>query len=127
MSNTIQGHYDRSAVAVTGNKTLTAADVAIVQNVTVDGVVITLPSTALGLTFTFRNGGNYDGKIGFSVSPAAADGITGNGFTATINKDAINTKATSKTGDEFTIFGTGTAGVTAWTFQNVTGTIAREA
>ncbi len=126
MSNTIQGHYDRSAVTVTGNKTLTAADAGIVQNVTVDNVIITLPATANGLTFTIRNGGNYDGKIGVFVSPAAADGITGNGFTATINKDAINTKLTSKTGDEITLVGTGTAGVAAWVTSNVTGTWARE-
>lgn len=127
MSQTIQGHYDRSSATVTGNKTLTAADSGIVQNVTVDGAIITLPSTANGLTFTIRNGGRYDGQIGVAVSPAAADGITGNGFTATINKDAINTKATSKTGDEITIVGTGSAGVAGWVTSNVTGTWAREA
>jgi hypothetical protein len=127
MSVTIQGHYDRSAATVTGNKTLTAADSGIVQNVTVDNVIVTLPSTALGLNYIIRNGGSYDGKIAVFVSPAAADGITGNGFTAAVNKDAINTKLTSKTGDEICIMGTGAAGVTGWVAQQVTGTWAREA
>lgn len=127
----------RVSVDVTTNKTLTAADAGIVQNVTVDGVVITLPGTADGLSFTIRNGGDNpantpagavaDGSCGVSVSPAAADAIAGNGFTATINKDAINTKATSKVGDEITVSGNGTAGVTAWTITNLIGTWAREA
>lgn len=127
----------RVSVDVTTNKTLTAADAGIVQNVTVDGVVVTLPGTADGLVFTIRNGGDNpantatgavaDGSCGVSVSPAAADAIAGNGFTATINKDAINTKATSKVGDEITVVGNGTAGVTAWTISNLIGTWAREA
>ena len=127
MAVTARGHYNRNNVAVTGNKTLTAADMGIVQNVTVDGVIITLPSTAAGLTFTITNGGKYDGAVGFSVSPAAADAIAGLGFTATINKDAVNTKATSKPGDEITLIASGTAGVTAWSVLNAVGTIAREA
>jgi len=127
----------RVSVDVAANKTLVAADSGIVQNVTVDGVVITLPSTADGLSFTIRNAGDAptgaaagtgaDGSAAVSVSPAAADGITGNGFTAAINKDAINTKATSKVGDEITVNGNGTAGVTAWTITSIRGTWAREA
>jgi hypothetical protein len=124
---TLNSHFNRSATDVTGNVTLTAADSGKTFVVKADGVVITLPSTALGLTYTFKNGSRYDGEYAYAVSPAAADGFTGNGFTAAINKDAVVAKATSRAKDEFTILGTGTAGVTAWTFQTVMGTITREA
>lgn len=127
----------RKFVNVTANKTLTAADCGIVQNVTVDAVVISLPATADGLVFTIRNGGDNptgtpagavaDGSALVSVSPVAGDGITGNGYTATVNKDAINTKATSVVGDEITLVGNGTTGVTAYTVQSVKGIWAREA
>lgn len=120
-------HFNRSTALVTGNKTLTAADSAIVQEVVADGVVITLPSTALGLSFTIKNGSRYDGEFAFTVAPAAADGVTGNGFTAAINKAIVSSKATSRAQDEFTILGTGTAGVTGWVFQNVSGTVTRAA
>ncbi len=127
----------RQSVDVSTNKTLTAADCGIVQNVIADGIVITLPSTADGLAYIIRNGGAKvtngpagavaDGTVLVAVSPAAADGITGLGFTATINKDALNTKATSRVGDEITLLGNGTAGVTAWTVLSAKGTWAREA
>lgn len=127
----------RKFVNVTGNKTLTAADCGIVQNVVADGAVISLPATADGLVFIIRNGGDNptgtpagavsDGSCGVSVSPVAADGITGNGFTATVNKDAINTKATSVVGDEIKLVGNGTTGVTAYTIDYVKGIWAREA
>lgn len=127
----------RVYVDVTGNKTLVAADSGIVQNVVADGAVVTLPATADGLAFTIRNGGDNpantpagavsDGSALVAVSPAAADGITGNGFTATVNKDALNTKATSRVGDEITLLGNGTTGVTAYTASNVKGIWAREA
>lgn len=127
MATTIPTVFARKGVDVATNKTLTAADCGIVQNVTVDGVVVTLPSTADGLVFTVRNGGKQDGTVGFTVAPAAADGVTGNGFTATINKGAVNTKATAKAGDEVTLSANGTAGVTAWTLNEVVGTWARVA
>lgn len=124
-----------NSVNVTGNKTLTAADSGIVQNVVADAT-ITLPSTALGLQFVIRNGGDNpantpagavsDGTVNIAVSPAAADGITGNGFTATVNKDAINTKATSKVGDMIALLGTGTAGVTGWNIAELRGVWNRE-
>lgn len=129
---------DLQHVRVTGNKTLTAADQGIVQDVVVDGVIITLPSTAADLEFYVANRGRIgsgtlpDGavqnkSVAVAVSPAAADGFTGNGFTPVINKDAINTKATSQVGDYIRIAGTGTAGVTAWYILEASGTWAREA
>lgn len=127
----------RISVDVTGNKTLTAADQGIVQNVTVDAAVITLPATAAGLTFTIRNGGvkvtggpagtGADGSVGLTVAPQAADAVAGNGFTATVNKGAVNTKATSQVGDEITLQASGTAGVSAWNIENLIGTWARVA
>lgn len=127
----------RKSVDVSTNKTLTAADSGIVQNVIKDGVVISLPASANSLVFTVRNGGQAptnaalgavsDGSAGVSVSPVSADGITGNGFTAAVNKDAINTKATSRVGDEITLVGTGTTGATGYIVANVKGTWAREA
>jgi hypothetical protein len=124
---TLNGHFNRSTAEVTANKTLTAADSGVVQVVKADGVIITLPSTALGLTFTVKNGSRYDGEYAYTVAPAAADGVTGNGFTAATNKAITVAKATSRAKDEFTILGTGTAGVTGWVFQEVLGTVTRAA
>lgn len=124
---TLNKDFNRSGVAVTGNKTLTAADSGVVQVVKADGVVITLPATVNGLSYTIRNGSTYDGQYAFTVAPAAADGVTGNGFTATINKAIVSSKATSRAADEFTIAGTGTTGVTGWVFQTVIGTVTRAA
>lgn len=127
----------RRAVNVTENKTLVAADSGIVQNVIADGVVVTLPSTALGANFTVRNGGDAPAgapvgagsnqSMEVTVSPAAADGITGVGLTAATNKDVINTQATSVVGDEIQIQGTGAAGAAAWVVQKLRGIWAREA
>lgn len=112
-------------------KTLTAADSGIVQNVIADAITITLPSTALGLQFTVRNGGvpktsgpvgtGSNGTVLVTVAPAAADGVTGNNFAAATNKGASNTKATARVGDEIRLLGTGTAGVTAWNIAYVSG------
>lgn len=127
----------RQYVDVTGNKTLAATDSGVVQNVIADAVTITLPATLASSTFIIRNGGDNpantptgavaDGSVLVTVAPAAADGITGNGFTATVNKAALNTKVTSRVGDEITLRGTGTTGVTGWVVENLKGTWARQA
>lgn len=124
----------RQSVNVTTNKTLAITDVGIVQNVTADGLVITLPATVVGYSYTIRNGGaapsgaaagtGADFSVGINVSPNAADKIAGNGFTATDDKDAINTKATARVGDEIRIIGDG---VNGWFLEIVKGTWAREA
>lgn len=118
-------------------KTLTGADNGVIQNIIADGIVITLPSTAAGFNFTVRNGGVpvTGGPVGtgsnksvlVAVSPAAADALAGYAFTATVNKDALNTKATSKVGDELTVVASGTTGVTAWSMTGMKGVWAREA
>lgn len=119
----------RWAIDILVSKTLAATDQGIVQNVIVNGVTLTLPSTADGLSFTARNGGaapttggpvgsGGDASVGFTLAPAAADAIAGNGFTAVVNKGAVNTLSTSKVGDEITVGGNGTAGVTAWNIDS---------
>lgn len=114
----------KSAV-VTGNKTLTAADSGIVQEVR-KNATITLPSTTLGLSFTIQVG--VDQATGnapeVKVAPAAADGITGNGFTAAVNKSA---NAPTEPGALISVLGTGTAGVTGWVAQEVIGDWTRAA
>lgn len=127
MATTPASHYARNFVNVTGNKTLTAADSGVVQNVVTDGVTITLPTTALASSFVVRNGAKVDGAVGITIAPNSADGFTGNGYTATVNKAAINTKATSKPGDELSFHGTGATGATGWVIDNVVGTWARQA
>ena len=119
----------RAVATVTGNKTLTAADSGIVQNVVVangSSVTVTLPSTALGLSFIIRNGSN-NGDVLINVTPQAADGITGLGFTAAASKGAVITAATAQAGDELALVGTGTAGVTAYVVQNAVGAWLRQA
>lgn len=121
-------HFNRETALVTSNKTLAAVDCGVVQEVTADAVVFTLPSTAAGLTFTFKNGSRYDGEYGFAISPAAADGITGGGLaTPVINKDILSSKSTNRAQDEITLVGTGSAGTGAWIIQNSVGTYTREA
>jgi len=129
-----RGNDGRTWVDVTENKTLALADCGIVQNVLTDAITITLPATAASLTFTVRNGGDndastptgsgYNGSMAVNVSPQAADKISGLALTPADNKDLINTKATSKVGDEVTLLADGTDG---YTVTRVVGTWAREA
>lgn len=105
------------------NYTMTVADSGYETYIDTDAVVITLPSTAAGLTYTFVNVGSA-GSVAINISPAAADKIQGCGLTAADDKDLINTKATAKFGDRVTIVGDATDG---WIIQRMTGTWAREA
>lgn len=107
---------------VIGNQTLDEADGGKVFNVTVDALTITLPATAVGLTYTFVNGGD-DGAVAINISPNSSDGIAGGGLTAVDDKDLINTKATAKHGDMVRIFANGVAG---WNIQEMTGTWEKE-
>lgn len=125
----------RLAVDVSAAKTLAAVDCGYVQNVIADGVTITLPATAAGLSYTVVNGGapiTSGGPAGartgksvlVTIAPASVDQIAGNNFTATDNKAALNTKATSKIGDELGLVGDGGAG---WVINRVKGIWARAA
>lgn len=90
---------------------------------TLDGIVYTLPSIAIGNTITFVNLAR-DGGAKLSISPAAADGITYDG-SSTDNKDLINTKATAKYGDFVTL--ASLDGTVAWQVVAVRGIWAKEA
>lgn len=124
----------RRAVDVTENKTLAILDCGVVQVVKTDALTITLPSTAAGLNFTIRNGGvaptgaptgsGANGSAILTISPAAADKISGLLATPVDNKDLINTKATSIVGDEVRLLGDGVDG---WVVASATGIFAREA
>ena len=120
-------------VTVTDNLTLTTEDSGKTFLVGVDAKVITLPSTAV-VKYTFINSGAA-GNNNITISPQAADGISGTITLAStvvvdagvVNKDLINTKATSKTGDSVTLIGTGNAGTGAWIIASSTGIWAAEA
>jgi hypothetical protein len=90
---------------------------------TLDGMVFTMPSIAIGETVTFVNMAE-DGTAEQSISPAAIDGITYAG-SATDDKDLINTKATAKKGDFVTL--ASLDGVIAWQVVAVRGVWAKEA
>lgn len=129
-----RGQDNRAWVDVTLNKTLTLADNGIVQNVVADGITVTLPSTTAGAYFIVRNGGTQvtsggargavsDGSVLVTVAPNAIDQIAGLGFTAADNKAALNTKATSRVGDQMTFVGDGTNG---WNVGPTNGTWVRQ-
>lgn len=111
-------HDGRLAVDVDSAKTLAIADSGYVQNVIADGVIFTLPATASLGYWTARNAGIKstggakgtvsDGLVGFQMSPNASDQVQGGvSGSAVDNKDIINTKATSKVGDEVSIVNVG--------------------
>lgn len=125
----------RRAVDVTEAKTLAITDQGIVQVVKTDAILLTLPATVVGYSYTARNGGAIkagtptgvgDNKsVKLSLSPNAADLIAGGEIaTAADDKDYINTKATAQVGDEVTLVGNGTTG---WNVERQVGVWAREA
>lgn len=85
-------------------------------------VTFTLPSIAIGNTFTFVYTG-ADGNGSITLSPAAIDGVSYAG-SATDNKDLILTKATAKRGDTVTIASLDQT--VAWQVTNVKGIWAKE-
>lgn len=120
-------------VTLAANTTLTEEDCGKVFLVNADGVVVTLPATKAGLKYTFINI-KAAGTAEFSVSPVAADGISGT-FTlaatvvvdaGVVNKDIVNTKATAKAGDCVELVGTGVTGTTAWIVKSSTGVWAAQ-
>lgn len=118
---------DRTFNDISANKTLAKdADAGIVQNVIADGKTITLPAAAAGLIFRVRNGGaapsgaptgsGADGSVAVTIAPNGTDTIGGAGRT-TANSNLVNTKATSRVGDEVTLLGVSGA----WTITDIKG------
>lgn len=114
------------------NKTLTELDAGKTFLCNADNLVVSLPATVAGLRFRFINiAARTTAKL--SISPVAADGISGSTSATTnvviagvVNKDIINTKATQEVGDTVEIIGTGATGTMAWIATNFTGIWAAE-
>lgn len=91
---------------------------------------MTLPATIAGCRYTFTNTGADGGNI-ITIAPNVSDYIAGTiTLAATVvdigvidDKDLINTKTTSITGDSVTIVGDGVAG---WFVLSSTGIWASE-
>ena len=108
------------------NYSVLAGDSGTTFAIATDAKVFSLPATVAGLTYTFVNTG-ADGAVLLSVSPVAADGISGGGLaTGVVNKDLLNTKATAKKYDFVTIVGTGVTGAGAWVITRKYGVWAAE-
>jgi hypothetical protein len=112
------GKYIAGGAAYTVSETTDNG--ALIQTAT-DNAVITLPnaaSTNKGMRVTVQNTG-ADGAAKVSISPHSSDGIKGGvhgaatgdlvSFSGTDDKDAINTKATTKSGDYLTLVSDGSA------------------
>lgn len=111
--------------ATAATATLSVADNgATVVGSNAASTTITLPATQKGLTYTLVVGALPTSGAGHAFSPAAADKIMGNGFTALDDKDAICSAASDRIGDAITLVGDGVDG---WYITSVTGTWAREA
>ena len=102
-------------------------------NVATDALVITLPkieTSLIGMEYTIRNTG-ADGNNIITLSPNAADGISGSialaasvfSASGVVNKDLVNTKATAISGDFVTLKAVSltkwfiTAGIGIWASQ----------
>jgi hypothetical protein len=131
------GNDGRLWIDVSATKTFSASEYGWVQNIVTDGLTLTLPAAATdlaGATIIIRNGGvpvtsgpvgtGSNGTIGFVVTPASGDGVTGNGFTAAINKGITYVKASGKVGDEVTLACGGANTAKAWNVLSTKGALA---
>lgn len=117
------GRIGRIIIASTA-QTLTRAESGAVIISTAADLVHVLPATAAGLRYTFLiTTAALSVGTGLSISPVAADFITGNGLTATDDKDLINSGASDRAGDCVTIVADGVDG---WYIESVVGTWAKE-
>ena len=141
MANSISNQVVRERkpqATLTTTQTLSQANSAKEYNVATDALVLTLPAISadnIGMELTFRNTGADANNI-ITLSPASTDAFIGGfpfvtGSTASmnrasgvVNKDFINTKATSKRGDFVTIKA---VAVGAWYIQGGQGVWASEA
>lgn len=131
------GNDGRLWIDVTENKTLLATELGWVQNIITDGLTLTAPAAATllaGAELVLRNGGvpktsgpvgtGDNGSVGFILTPASGDGVTGNGFTAAINKGLTYVKASGKVGDEITLACGAANTAKAWNVAQVNGALA---
>lgn len=131
------GQDGRLWINVSENKTLAATEFGWVQNIIADGLTLTAPASATvlaGAELTIRNGGvpktgstpgsGDDGSVGFILTPASGDGVTGNGFTAAVNKGVTYVKALGRVGDEITLACGGANTAKAWNVSRIRGLLA---
>lgn len=131
------GNDGRLWIDVSATKTLLATEMGWVQNVVTDGLVLTAPASATvlaGATLTIRNGGvpvtsgtagsGSNGTVGFVLTPASGDGVTGNGFTAATDKGVTYVKASGNVGDEILLSSGGANTAKAWNVVSVKGKLA---
>ena len=85
-------------------------------------IIITLPSTAAGLEYSFSVK-QLTSSVGHSFSPAAVDKFFGNGLTGVDDKDLQCSAATDRVGDFVKIKGDGLDG---WLITSAIGTFAIE-
>lgn len=132
-----RGTDGRLWIDVTATKTFLASEVGWVQNIVTDGLTLTLPASATvgaGAGIVIRNGGapvsggpsgtGSNGTVGYVLTPASGDGVTGNGFTAAINKGITYVKAQGNVGDEVGINAAGANTALAWQVDHVLGNLA---
>lgn len=131
------GPDGRLWINVTENKTLLATEMGWVQNIITDGLTLTATASATvlaGATLILRNGGvpstsgpigtGSSGTVGFVLTPASGDGVTGNGFTAAINKGVTYVKAQGSVGDEMLLSSGAANTAKAWNVVSVKGKLA---
>lgn len=111
-------------VSVTASANLSVADNGgVFEADSTTSVVLTLPATQKGLTYTLVVG-QLTAAGGHAFSPQAADKIMYGPTTAVDNKDLICTAATDRVGDCVTVVGDGVDG---WYVTSAIGTWAAEA
>lgn len=131
------GNDGRLWIDVSATKTLLATEFGWVQNIVTDGLTLTMPASATvlgGSTIVLRNGGvpvasgpvgsGSNGQIGFILTPASGDGVTGNGFTAATDKGITYVKASGNVGDEVELHCGGANTAKAWNVSRVKGKLA---
>lgn len=130
------GQDGRLWIDVTADKTLLATEFGWVQNIIADAVTLTAPASATvlaGAELVIRNGGapvvggpvgtGSNKSVGFILTPASGDGVTGNGFTAAVNKGVTYVKAEGRVGDEMRLACGGANTAKAWNAAMVKGTL----
>lgn len=130
------GPDGRLWIDVSATKTLLATEFGWVQNIIADALVLTAPASATvlgGSSLILRNGGvpagssvgsGANGTLGFVLTPASGDGVTGNGFTAATDKGVTYVKASGNVGDEIELLAGGANTAKAWNVKSVKGKLA---
>ena len=108
---------------ITSSRSVTVAESGTTFFLKAVDLKMTLPSTAIGLTYTFIVH-TVSSSTGAQIDPASADAIHNAGDTSVDNKDMINTPATDTEGDSITLVGDGVDG---WWVIAITGIWAKEA